>query len=223
MNPDTVLLFDVDNTLLDNDRFKSDVAAFLRRELDTELAERYWEHYEELRREHAYADFIGAAERLRLDHPYDPRIHRLGLYLLNYPFHECDFPGALDVIEQLRSLGRPVIITDGDAVFQPWKIERSGLLEAFHGEVMFTVHKDQELDFVQRRFPAERYVIVDDKLSILTSVKEIWQGRVTTVWVRQGHYAAEQAGAYPDPDLVIDTIAELPSRVEEHLRERSMP
>ena len=215
---DTVLLFDVDNTLLDNDRFKSDLAAFLRRELDPDRAEAYWRHYEELRHEHAYADFIGAAERLRLEHPYDPRIHRLGLSLLNYGFKDCVYPAALDVVAQLRSRGRPVIITDGDAVFQPWKIERSGLLDAFHGEVMFTVHKDQELDFVERRFPAEGYVIVDDKLSILTSVKKVWGDRVTTVWVRQGHYAAEQAGRFPDADITIGAIAELAERLDEHER-----
>jgi hypothetical protein len=220
---DTVLLFDVDNTLLDNDRFKSDVAAFLRRELDPDRAEAYWMHYEELRHEHAYADFIGAAERLRLDHPYDPRIHRLGLYLLDYDFAACVYPSALDVVSAMRARGRPVIITDGDAVFQPWKIERSGLLEAFHGEVMFTVHKDEELDFVERRFPATGYVIVDDKLSILTSVKRVWEERVTTVWVRQGHYAAEQAGSFPDADLTVGAIAELPARLDEHERERSTP
>src|SRR6186713_2178469 len=154
---DTVFLFDVDNTLLDNDRVTADVRRFLDKEVGSERSGTYWEIFEDLRSELGYADYLGALQRYRLEHPYDSHVLAVSTYLINYPFANRLFPNSLDVIEKCRDIGTVVILTDGDVVFQPRKIERSGLLEAVDGNILIYIHKEHELDDVERRFPAHRY------------------------------------------------------------------
>ena len=207
----TVFLFDVDNTLLDNDRVTIDLKRFLDREVGTERSAVYWKIFEELRTELGYADYLGALQRYRLGHPYDSHLLAVSTYLINYPFANRLFPNSLDVIEKCQELGQVVILTDGDVVFQPRKIERSGLFEAVGGNILIYVHKEFELADVQRRYPADRYVLVDDKIRILSTIKEIWLDRVTTVFPRQGHYAldAEAVAKYPAADITVDRIGDL--------------
>ena len=184
-----VFLFDVDNTLLDNDHITADLKRHLERQVGHEQQERYWAIFEELRRELGYADYLGALQRYRLEHPRDSHLLTVSHFMVNYPFANRLFPNALDVIEHVKQWGAAVILSDGDVVFQPRKIERSGLFEAVDGNVLIYVHKEQELDDVERRYPAEHFVLIDDKLRILSAVKERWRARVTTVFPRQGHYA----------------------------------
>ena len=207
----TVFLFDVDNTLLDNDRVTLDLKRFLDREVGTERSAVYWKIFEELRTELGYADYLGALQRYRMGHPYDSHLLAVSTYLINYPFANRLFPNSLDVIEKCQELGQVVILTDGDVVFQPRKIERSGLFEAVGGNILIYVHKEFELADVQRRYPADRYVLVDDKIRILSTIKEIWLDRVTTVFPRQGHYAldAEAVAKYPAADITVDRIGDL--------------
>lgn len=206
-----VFLLDVDNTLLDNDA----VVAQMRRELGRTFgpggAERYWAIFEDLRRELGYADYLGALQRYRLENPRDPGFIELSSFLIDYPFANRLFPGSLDAIEHLGKWGPTVILSDGDVVFQPRKVRRSGLYDAVQGRVLIYVHKEQELDEVERRFPAEHFVLVDDKLRILTAVKKVWGRRVTTVWPRQGHYALDPKvlTEYPAPDVTLARIGEL--------------
>jgi FMN phosphatase YigB (HAD superfamily) len=205
-----VFLLDVDNTLLDNDRIIADLRVALTREVGVEKEQRYWSIFEEHRREVGYADYLGTLQRFRLEDPHDPNLLAISSMLVNYPFRDRLFPGALDVIQHLAQWGTTVILTDGDVVFQPLKIERSGLADAVDGRVLIYVHKEQELPDVERRFPADEYVLVDDKIRILTDVKRSWGSRVTTVFPRQGHYALDPAvAAYPKPDFSIDRIADL--------------
>lgn len=208
---DTVFLFDVDNTLLDNDRVTQDLRRFLDKEVGVVRSTIYWNIFEELRDELGYADYLGALQRYRLGHPYDSHLLAVSTYLINYPFANRLFPNSLDVIERCGTLGRVVILTDGDVVFQPRKIERSGLYEAVAGNILIYVHKEYELADVERRYPAMRYVLVDDKIRILTAIKNIWGDRVTTVFPRQGHYAldAEQVAKYPAADVTVDRIGDL--------------
>ena len=211
---DVVLLFDVDNTLLDNDRVTEDLHDFLEREIGIDQAGEYFALFEELRRELGYADYLGALQQFRIAHPHEPGVLRASMWLVDYPFAERLYPGALEVIGQLASFGPTVILTDGDVIFQPRKIEQSGILDAVEGRVLVYVHKEQELADVERRFPARRYVLVDDKLRILAAVKDVWGERVTTVFPRQGHYAHDAAtlAAYPEAqfaDVAVDAIADL--------------
>ena len=208
-----VFLLDVDNTLLDNDRVIADMRVALAREVGVEKEARYWSIFEQWRAEVGYADYLGALQRFRLEDPHDPNLLAISSMLLNYPFHDRLFPGALDVVRHLAEWGTPVILTDGDVVFQPLKIERSGLAAAVGGRVLIYVHKEDELADVERRFPADHYVLVDDKVRILTAIKAAWGARVTTVFPRQGHYATDPAVAgYPPPDFSIDHIGELLAR-----------
>jgi FMN phosphatase YigB (HAD superfamily) len=211
--PDVVWLFDVDNTLLDNDTIAGDLRRHLREAFGEDCERRYWEHFEALRRELGYADYLGALQRFRRDAPQDPQLLRVSLYMLHYPFADRLYPRALDVVADLRRRATAVILSDGDVVFQPWKVERSGLWDAFGGDVLIYIHKEQMLDDVERRYPAKRYVMVDDKLRILAAIKQVWKERVTTVFVRQGHYAhdPEIAGSYPAADVTIERIADLPA------------
>lgn len=206
-----VFLLDVDNTLLDNDRIIDDLKRHLTRAFGAERQDRYWAIFEELRGELGYADYLGAMQRYRAENPRDPHFLDLSRYLLDYPFADRLFPGALEVIERLRGWGPTVILTDGDVVFQPRKIERSGLFEAVEGRVLVYVHKERELDDIETRYPARHYVLVDDKLRILTAVKEVWGARVTTVFPRQGHYATDPAtlATYPPADVTIYRIGDL--------------
>ena len=208
---DTVFLLDVDNTLLDNDAVIADLRRHLVQEFGPEYDQRYWEIFEQLRVELGYADYLGALQRYRIEHPRETKVLKLSLFLLHYPFASRVYPGALDAIDALKSRGRTAILSDGDVVFQPRKIERSGLWAAVDGEVLIYIHKEQMLDDVERRYPARRYVMVDDKLRILTAMKDIWKDRLTTVFVRQGHYATDPAvlAAYPDADISVAAIREV--------------
>ncbi len=205
-----VFLLDVDNTLLDNDRVAADLKRYLTRAVGVERQECYWTIFEALRADLGYADYLGALQRYRIEHPRDPHLLAVSSFLINYRFANRLFPGSLDVIEHLDSFGPTVILSDGDVVFQPHKIERSGLFDAVAGRDLIYIHKEQELDDVERRFPAGHYVFVDDKLRILTAVKKIWGHRLTTVFPRQGHYAHDpQVATYPPPDLTIARISDL--------------
>jgi FMN phosphatase YigB (HAD superfamily) len=208
---DIVFLLDVDNTLLDNDAVSADLRTHLAETFGKEREERYWAFFEELRSELGYADYLGALQRFRLAYPHETGLLQMSSYLIDYPFAERLFPHALEVIAHLRTLGRVAILTDGDVVFQPRKIERSGILAAVDHEVLLYVHKEHELPEVERRYPADHYVLVDDKLRILAAVKESWGERVTTVFPRQGHYAfdPEVLARYAPADITVDAIGEL--------------
>ncbi|ODT46338.1 MAG: haloacid dehalogenase [Nitrospira sp. SCN 59-13] len=209
--PRVVVLFDVDNTLLDNDRIAVDLTQHLDEEIGTKGERQYWAIFEELREKLGYVDYLGALQRYRQEYPRDPHLFALSRFLLNYPFAERVFPHVHDVIRQTAQWAKTVILSDGDIVFQPRKIDRSGLFEAVEGHILIYIHKEQELDDVEQRYPADHYVLVDDKLRILTAVKAYWGARVTTVFPRQGHYATdpEVLRAYPAADLSIDRIGEL--------------
>lgn len=206
-----VFLFDVDNTLLDNDRVTADLKRFLEREVGSERNQRYWMIFEDLRTELGYADYLGALQRYRHDYPYESHLLMVSTYLVNYPFANRLYPNSLDVIEHCQKWGPVVILSDGDVVFQPRKIECSGLFEAVHGNILIYIHKEEELSDVERRYPAEHYVVVDDKLRILSAIKQIWKERVTTVFPRQGHYALDPSlvGKYPPADISIERIGDL--------------
>ena len=208
---DVVFLLDVDNTLLDNDAVTADLRRHLREAFGEECERRYWEIFEQLRGELGYADYLGALQRYRVERPRDPQLLRVSLFLLQYPFADRLYRGVLPLIAQLKRRGPVVILSDGDVVFQPRKIERSGLWEAVEGHVLIYVHKEQMLDDVERRYPAARYVMVDDKLRILAAMKRVWRDRLTTVFVRQGHYAHDPAivGGAPAADITIERIEDL--------------
>src|ERR1700704_5904084 len=190
---DVVYLVDVDNTLLDNDTVIEDLRRHFRDAFGVECEQRYWELFEGLRRELGYADYLGALQRYRVERPREPRLLQISLFLLHYPFADRLYPRALETIAHLRRQAPVVILSDGDVVFQPRKVERSGLWAAVDGAVLIYIHKEQMLDEVARRYPSERYVMVDDKLRILAAMKAIWRDRLTTVFVRQGHYAHDAA------------------------------
>jgi FMN phosphatase YigB (HAD superfamily) len=217
---DIVFLFDVDNTLLDNDRVQRDLSAHLTSNYGQEAHDRYWTLFEDLRATLGYADYLGALQRYRLEHPREPEVLSVSLFLLSHPFADRLYPRALDVIAHLRRQAPVVILSDGDAVFQPYKVERSGLWAAVAGDVLIYIHKERVLDDVERRYPAQHYVMVDDKLPILTEIKKVWDARVTTVFVAQGHYATDQAtlDSYPAADVTVERIADLLSLAESSYR-----
>jgi len=206
-----VFLFDVDNTLLDNDRVTADLKRYLQSEGGLEQSQRYWEIFEGLRTELGYADYLGALQRYRTGYPRDPHLLAVSHFLIHYPFANRLFPGSIDAVEHFKQWGPAVILSDGDVVFQPHKVYRSGLFEVFDGKVLIYVHKEQELDDVERRYPAAHYVVVDDKLRILSAIKEAWGPRVTTVFVRQGHYALDTGAnaQYPAAEVSLERIGEL--------------
>jgi FMN phosphatase YigB (HAD superfamily) len=208
---DTVFLFDVDNTLLDNDRVTADLKRHLESKVGSERGRRYWELFEEIRSELGYADYLGALQRYRIDYPHDPNLLDVSYFLIDYPFANRLFPNSIDSVEHVAPWGPAVILSDGDVVFQPHKVCRSGLYEVFEGNVLIYVHKEKELADVELRFPAEHYVVVDDKLRILHAIKNIWKSRVTTVFVRQGHYAhdTETIAKFPPADISLDRIGNL--------------
>ncbi len=206
-----VVLLDCDNTLLDNDRVQEDLRDHLAREFGAASRDRYGAILEELRSELGYVDYLGALQRYRLGAASDPELLRMLSFLIDYPFARRLYPGALDAIRRLRALGSTVILSDGDVVFQPRKIQRSGLWTAVEGRVLIYIHKERMLEAVAERFPARHYVMVDDKLRILAAMKEIWGDRLTTVFPRQGHDALdpENVAAYPAADLTVERIADL--------------
>jgi FMN phosphatase YigB (HAD superfamily) len=206
-----VFLVDVDDTLLDNDRIQDDLKHHIGREFGAECRDRYWTIQEELFNELGYRDYLGAVQRFRVEHPYEPHLVTIASFLVDYPFADRLYPRSLDVLERLRGWGRTVILSDGDVVFQPRKIERSGIFEAVEGHVLIYIHKEEALDDVERRYPAQHYVLVDDKLRILTAVKKVWSDQVTTVFVRQGKYALDPAAmaSYPSADVNVERISDL--------------
>ncbi|HLW91240.1 MAG TPA: HAD family hydrolase [Roseiarcus sp.] len=217
---DIVFLFDVDNTLLDNDRFQHELGEYLRNSHGDRTYDRYWALFEEIRSELGYADYLGAIERCRLEHPHQPRILQAASWLLGYPFADCLYPNALAAVRHMRQWGPVVILSDGDAIFQPHKIERSGLWRAFDGQVLIYIHKEKELQDVERWHPAKRYVLIDDKLRVLDAVKNIWGERVTTIFPRQGRYALDAAAlaALRPADIAIDNVGDLTQYDLEALR-----
>jgi FMN phosphatase YigB (HAD superfamily) len=206
-----VFLIDVDNTLLDNDRIQSDLKRHLEREFGAACRDRYWAILEQLFTELGYRDYLGALQRYRVEHPQDIHLLSMSSFLVDYPFANRLYPGSLDVLERFRSWGPTVILSDGDVVFQPRKIERSGIFEAVDGHVLIYIHKEEALDDVERRYPAQHYVLVDDKLRILTAVKKAWRSCVTTVFPRQGQYAHDRhiLAACPPADLTVERIGDL--------------
>jgi len=205
-----VFLVDVDNTLLDNDRVQVDLRRHLEREFGAACRDRYWAILDALFEELGYRDYLGALQRYRVEHPYDVHLLSMSSYLVDYPFANRLYPGSLDVLERFCGWGRTMLLTDGDVVFQPRKVERSGLSEAVDGHVLIYIHKERELDDVARRYPAAHYVLVDDKPRILAAVKQSWGARVTTVFPRQGQYAmAASAASLPAPDVTVDRIGDL--------------
>ncbi|HLX97517.1 MAG TPA: hypothetical protein VKR62_02385 [Roseiarcus sp.] len=187
-----VFLFDVDNTLFDNDRFREDLRERLLAAHGERASARYWAIMDELWDALGYMDYLGALERLRLENRYDREIPVTANWLLDYPFADRLYRHALDAVSYAGKWGLPVILSDGDAIFQPRKIVRSGLWEAFDGHVMIYVHMEKELEDVARRYPAAHYTLIDDKARILAAVKAAWADRVTTVFPKQGHYAREE-------------------------------
>lgn len=206
-----VFLFDVDNTLLDNDRVTADLKKHLEAQVGIQRSQRYWAIFEQLRTELGYADYLGALQRYRGEYPHDLHLLTVSRFLINYPFANRLYPNSLDVIEQVKHWGKAAILSDGDVVFQPRKVDRSGLFEAVDGNVLIYVHKELELPDVEKRFSAAHYVLVDDKIRILAAIKESWRNRVTTVFVRQGHYALDSKilSQYPAADRTVERIGDL--------------
>jgi hypothetical protein len=208
---DIVFLFDVDNTLLNNDRVHADLEVHIGIEHGTAARNRYREILEALRDELGYADYLGALERYRLEDMHDPRLLRIGTWLVDYPFADRLYTGALDAVKHVQQWAPAVILSDGDAVFQPRKVDRSGLWRAFDGQVLIYIHKEQELNDIERLYPARRYVMIDDKLRILHAMKQAWGERLTTVFPRQGHYAndPDTLANYPHGDIQLSRIGDL--------------
>ncbi|HEY6515018.1 MAG TPA: HAD family hydrolase [Steroidobacteraceae bacterium] len=206
-----VFLFDVDNTLLDNDAVQADLSVHLEREFGRERRDRYWAIFEALRAELGYADYLGALQRYRLENLDEQQVLLISSFLIDYPFANRLYPDALEVLAHCRRFGPTVILSDGDVVFQPRKVRRSGLWDAVEGRVLIYLHKERMLDSVKRRYPASRYVMVDDKLRILTAMKGAWGESLTTIFPRQGHYAcdAKELAAYPAADVTVERIADL--------------
>jgi FMN phosphatase YigB (HAD superfamily) len=206
-----VFLIDVDNTLLDNDRIQQDLKEHLERAFGRAAREGYWSILEDLFAELGYRDYIGALQRYRSQHPREVELLSMSSFLIDYPFADRLYPGALAVLKRLRSLGSTVLLSDGDVVFQPRKIEQAGLSDAVDGRVLIYIHKEEALDDVERRHPAEQYVLVDDKLGILDAAKQFWGERVTTVFPRQGIYAHDPkvVSAFPPADVTIERITDL--------------
>jgi FMN phosphatase YigB (HAD superfamily) len=208
---DTVFLFDVDNTLLDNDRIQADLGEHLAAHYGAEVRDRFWAIFEQLRAELGYADYLGALERYRLEAMHHPKVLRIANWLVDYPFQERLYPNAIEVVKAAKQAGIAVILSDGDAVFQPRKVEKSGLWTVFGDNVLIYVHKELELADVKSHFPARRYILIDDKLRILDAVKRGWGDRVITIFPRQGHYAADAKTLrdFPPADITIDHIGDL--------------
>jgi FMN phosphatase YigB (HAD superfamily) len=211
MTGETIFLLDVDNTLLDNDRFAVDLGARLERAFGAVERDRYWAIYGALRDELGYADYLGALQKFRAGLDDDPDLLQMSAFLLEYPFHKHLYPRALETIAHLRTLGLPVVLSDGDVVFQPRKIQRSGIWDAVKGRVLIYTHKERMLQEMQRRFPASHYVMIDDKPQLLAAMKRVLCAKLTTVFVRQGHYAIESVSAIidPSPDISIGRIADV--------------
>ena len=218
-----VTLVDVDNTLLDNDRVEQELRRRLSADFGSEAVDRYWAILGDLWQELGYRDYLGALQRYRIEHPREPHLLEMSSYLIDYPFANRLFPGSLDALDNLARFGPTVVLSDGDVVFQPRKVARSGIGDAVEGRVLIYIHKEESLDDVERRYPAKNYVLVDDKLRILTAVKKVWGPRVTTVFVRQGKYAhdPEVLASNPPADYSVARIDELAGwALDERIRAR---
>ena len=215
MTPDVVFLLDVDNTLLDNDRIIADLRAHLAQQFGDACASRYWTIFEALREELGYADYLGALQRYRLDAehraPDEQRLLMMSTFLVDYPFPERVYPRVFEVLERLRALGPTVILSDGDVVFQPRKVLRSGLWDAVEGRVLIYIHKEKQLDAMRQIYPARRYVMIDDKMRILDAMKQVMGDELLTIFPRQGHYAFDVADVarYPKADITVERIGDL--------------
>jgi hypothetical protein len=211
MDKTIVFLFDVDNTLIDNDRVQADLSEHLEQSYGAATRDRYWEIFEQLRSELGYADYLGALERYRMEDLHRPELLRMSNWLVDYPFADRLYPRALDAVRHVQQWGTVVILSDGDAVFQPRKVERSGLWHLFENRVLIYIHKEQELDDVGRLYPADHYGLIDDKLRILSAVKKFWGDDVTTVFPKQGHYALDSKvlAEYPPADIELANIGDL--------------
>jgi len=206
-----VFLFDVDNTLLDNDAVQHDLSAHLEREFGRAHRDRYWSIFEALRAELGYADYLGALQRYRLENLDEPQLLLMSSFLIDYPFATRLYPNALEVLARCRRFGPTVILSDGDVVFQPRKVRRSGLWDAVEGRVLIYLHKERMLDSVKHRYPASRYVMVDDKLRILAAMKGAWGASLTTIFPRQGHYARDpkELASYPAADVTLELVGDM--------------
>jgi FMN phosphatase YigB (HAD superfamily) len=209
-NNGIVFLFDVDNTLIDNDRVAADLKRHLKETVGEGCEQRYWDIFEKLRAELGYADYLGALQRYRVEQPREAKLLEVSYFMINYPFANRLYPESLDAVEHAKQLGRAAILSDGDVVFQPRKVDRSGLYDMFEGHVLIYVHKEAELVDVEAKYPAEHYVMVDDKVRLLAAIKEYWGKRVTTVFPRQGHYALDEklVAQYPKPDITLERIGD---------------
>jgi FMN phosphatase YigB (HAD superfamily) len=205
-----VFLFDVDNTLLDNDHVVRDLQHHLETHFSPGSCDRYFALFEQLRSELGYADYLGALQRYRVENPSESKLLRMSSFLVDYPFANRLYPNSLDAIEHCKRWGKAVVLSDGDVVFQPRKVERSGIAEAVEGQVLIYIHKEEMLADVEARYPADHYVLIDDKVRILTAVKKYWGERLTTVFPRQGHYAHDerQVRSYPEPDITLERIGQ---------------
>ncbi len=208
---ETVFCFDVDNTLLDNDVVAAELRAHIKEVLGEAAQERYWVIFERVRHELGYADYLGALQQFRVENIHEPQVQKISSFLLDYPFADRLFPHALDVLAKFKKWDTTVVLSDGDVVFQPRKIERSGISAAVDSRVLVYIHKEHEIEDVERRYPAKHYVMVDDKLRILSAMKEVLAERLTTVFAKQGHYAAdpELLAHYPPADVSVDRIGDL--------------
>jgi FMN phosphatase YigB (HAD superfamily) len=217
-----VFLVDVDSTLLDNDRIQADVKRHMEEQFGIALGEEYWAIQKEIFETNGYRDYLEALQRFRTRHPYEPNLVTAANYILEYPFANRLYSGALDVLERFRQWGRTVILTDGEVVFQPRKVQHSGIFEAVEGCVLLYAHKEEALEDIQRRYPAERYVLVDDKLRILTAFKKAWGSCVTTVFPRQGQFALDPKviASYPAADVSVERISDLLSYTLQQLLPR---
>jgi len=219
---DIVFLFDVDNTLIDNDGIQNALREELARLMGQAVSDRYWAILEDLRASLSYVDYIETLQRLRLEYLYEPKLQQMSGWLLDYPFPERLFPGVKEVVAHVAQWGLPVILSDGDGVFQPRKISNSSLRTLFDDRVLIYVHKQKELAHVEERYPARHYVLIDDKLNVLDDVKKILGDRVTTVFPKQGHYAVDPAilNAHPPADIAIERIADVMRLDFSHLKSR---
>jgi FMN phosphatase YigB (HAD superfamily) len=218
----TVFLLDVDNTLLDNDRFAADLGERLEQAFGPAERARYWAIFGRLREQLGLADYLGTLQAFRTGLDDHPELLAMSEFLLEYPFSARVFPRALEAVARLGELGRPVVLSDGDIVFQPRKIQRSGIWDAVDGRVMIYLHKERVLDHMQQRFPANHYVMVDDKPNLLAAMKSVLKSKLTTVFVRQGHYALDPAAnsVAPAPDMTIEAIGDL---IHHHLSDFQVP
>jgi len=218
-----IFLLDVDNTLLDNDRFAADLSARLEQAFGASECARYWAIFGRLREQLGLADYLGSLQAFRAGLDDHPDLLEMSEFVLEYPFAARLFPRALDAVAHLNTLGRPVVLSDGDIVFQPRKIQRSGIWDAVEGRVMIYLHKERVLDHMQQRYPAPHYVMVDDKPNLLAAMKSILRAKLTTVFVRQGHYALapDAAAVTPAPDMTIERIGDLLNHSSTDFQERS--